>query len=141
MMFLLRLTFWIMLICLLLPGSREDNRRLLSSAEKTVDDVRGFCGRNPDVCNDARATMTSLLARLKSGTELLQVWLSDTDKKIQDRAIETPASKSSPHSGPEPRYQNSDYPAQQTVPKVAPQYRDSLNPADKEVPWRGPSRL
>ncbi len=76
MMFLLRLTFWIMVVCLLLPGSREDNKRLISSAEKTVDDVRGFCGRNPQVCDDARATMTSIVSRLRSGTELLQIWLS-----------------------------------------------------------------
>ena len=60
MLFLLRLAFWIMLVCLLLPGSREDNRRLMSSAEKTFEDVRGFCGRNPQVCDDARTTMTSL---------------------------------------------------------------------------------
>ena len=52
MFFLLRMAFWLMLICLLLPGSSEDNRRLITSAEKTVNDVRGFCQRNPQVCDD-----------------------------------------------------------------------------------------
>ena len=141
MMFLLRLTFWIMVICLFLPSSREDNKRLISSAEKTVDDVRGFCGRNPQVCDDARATMTSIVSRLRSGTELLQIWLSD--KNNHNKTSEAVASGDSPSLPSEPaaRYQSSDYQAQQTVPKAAPQYRDSLNPADKEVPWHGPSRL
>jgi Family of unknown function (DUF5330) len=140
MMFLLRLTFWIMLICLLLPGSREDNKRLISSAEKTVNDVRGFCDRNPDVCNDARTTANSLYSRLRSGAELLQNWLSN---KRPDRLSEVDPSTNLPDvpTEPAPIYQHSDYQAQQTVPKVAPKYGDSLNPADKEVPWHGPSRL
>ncbi len=77
MLFLLRLGFWIMLICLLLPSSRQDNRRLISSAEQTVNDMRGFCQRNPQVCDDVRMTMTSLLARFRSGVELLQTWLAE----------------------------------------------------------------
>ena len=143
MMFLLRLTFWIMVVCLFLPSSREDNKRLISSAEKTVDDVRGFCGRNPQVCDDARAMTTSIISRLKSGTELLQNWLSSSDKNNHNRTSEADPSSDLPSPPAEPvvRYQSSDYPAQQTVTKVAPQYRDSLNPMDKQVPWQGPSRL
>jgi hypothetical protein len=64
MLFLLRLAFWIMVICLLLPGSREDNRRLIVSAERTVSDMRGFCYRNPDVCEDVRLSITAMLVRL-----------------------------------------------------------------------------
>ncbi len=140
MMFLLRFTFWIMLICLLLPGSRDDSKRLISSAEKTVDDVRGFCDRNPDVCSDARTTVNSVYSRLRSGAEMLQIWLSN---KKPDRVSEATQGEDLPNvpSAPAPTYQYSDYQAQQTVPKVAPKYGDSLNPADKEVPWHGPSRL
>ena len=64
MRFLLRLAFWILVICLLLPGATQDNRKCSISAERTVADVRGFCGRNPDVCDDARIAMTSMLAKL-----------------------------------------------------------------------------
>ena len=76
MLFLLRLAFWILVICLLLPGAPQDNQRILTSAQRTVADVRGFCARNPDVCNDARSSMTIMLAKLKSGVDLLQTWLS-----------------------------------------------------------------
>jgi hypothetical protein len=143
MLFLLRLAFWIMVICLLLPGSREDNRRLITSAEKTVADVRGFCSRNPDVCDDARATMTSLLSRLKSGTELLQVWIADEDKKDQTRIGQRIEGKNAPDtpSGPEPKVQDGGYPSQSTPLRPTPQWGDSLVPADRQMPWRGPSRL
>jgi hypothetical protein len=76
MFFLLRLAFWVMLICLLLPGSHEDNRRLITSAEQTVNDARAFCQRNPQVCDDIRMSMTALLSRFRSGAELLQTWLA-----------------------------------------------------------------
>jgi hypothetical protein len=135
MLFLLRLAFWIMLICLLLPGSREENRRLMSSAERTVSDVRGFCQRNPEVCSDARTTMTTMLSRLKSGAELLQVWLAPEDQKAEDRPA--PADAGSPRVESAPRSDSSSA----TPPRLIPKWQDSLNPGDKEMPWRGPARL
>ena len=71
---------------------------------------------------------------------MLQIWLSN---KKPDRVSEATQGEDLSHepSAPALTYQYSDYQAQQTVPKVAPKYGDSLNPADKEVPWHGPSRL
>ena len=86
MFFLLRLTFWIMLVCLLLPSSHEDNRRLISSAEQTVNDVRGFCQRNPQVCDDMRMSMTTLLTKFRSGAELLQTWLAQQSAEGEEHA-------------------------------------------------------
>ncbi len=93
MLFLLRLAFWILLICLLLPGSREDNRRLMNSAERTVSDMRGFCQRNPEVCEDARVSLTLMLSRLRSGAEIVQTWLAQnaTDEGADGTAAPTPA--------------------------------------------------
>jgi hypothetical protein len=127
MMFLLRLAFWITLICLLLPGSREENSRLISSAERTVSDVRGFCQRNPEVCDDARVTLTSLMTKLKNGAEFMQTWLA------QDKAPGA-VDKGAGSAPPE---------AVQPVhpPKLVPRWQDSLNPSDKRPPWRGPAQL
>ncbi len=134
MLFLLRLAFWVMLICLLLPGSREDNRRLMNSAERTVNDVRGFCQRNPDVCEDARITMTSLLTKLKNGAELVQTWLA-----AETKDGEAGAAPSAP-AGP---LQNQPAPkgAAGQPPSLLPRWQDRLNPADKALPGRGPAQL
>ena len=131
MLFLLRLAFWILVICLLLPGAPQDNQRLLTSAQKTVADVRGFCARNPDVCDDARSGMTIMLAKLKSGADLLQTWLSrDTAKPRGGGGMftNTPA-PANPPSAP----RGYDQPIQ-----IVPRWGDSLNKSDKVPPWHGP---
>ncbi len=133
MMFLLRLAFWVMLICLLLPGSHDENRRLMSSAERTVSDVRGFCQRNPEVCEDARVIMTSMLAKLKNGAEFIQVWLSREEKRANGA-----------EDGPPPAANTSVSTAKNTksqLDRLIPDWRDNLVPADKQIPWRGPSHL
>jgi hypothetical protein len=127
MLFFLRMAFWITLIWLLLPGSRESNQRLISSAEQTVNDVKGFCQRNPQVCENARSGMTELLVRLKSGVEIFHAWLV---KQGVDKAEQPPPAI---ERGPRKvgRYD-------QPVPQPVTKWQNSLNSADKQVPWRGP---
>jgi Family of unknown function (DUF5330) len=131
MMFLLRLAFWILVICLLLPGPPQDNQRLLTSAEKTVADVRGFCGRNPDVCDNARGAMTSMLAKLKNGADFLQTWLAqDSGRRPEGGRLfpVQPAPDKPAHTGV------MDQPVQ-----AVPRWGDSLNQSDRLPPWRGPA--
>ena len=123
MFFLLRLAFWVMLICLFLPGSHEENRRLISSASQTVSDLRGFCQRNPQVCEDARLSMTTLLTRFRSGAELLQTLIAQQNGENDDHSTiieRTPAPV-------------------EPAPKPVAKWQDSLNVVDKQVPWRGPN--
>jgi Family of unknown function (DUF5330) len=131
MMFLLRLAFWILVICLLLPGAPGDNRRLMSSAERTVSDMRGFCQRNPDVCDDMRIVMTSMLTKLKNGADFIQALLAEDDKggggNVPPAAA--PVDGQMPSKG-----------ARQP-PRLLPEWQDSLIPADKQMPWRGPAHL
>jgi Family of unknown function (DUF5330) len=132
MFFLLRMAFWILLICLLLPGSREDNRRLMSSAERTVSDVRGFCQRNPEVCEDARLTLTAMLSKLKNGAEIVQTWLA----RGEVNGGEAGAASSQPPPFAEPP---GSWRGQQL--HMIPKWQDSLKPDDRQVPWRGPAHL
>lgn len=140
MMFLLRLAFWLLLICLLLPGSPEDNRRLISSAERTVSDVRGFCQRNPEVCEDARATMTLMLSKLKSGAELLEAWLAQEAVKDGDRLEPTGNPAKGTGQQNEARRETQGGIAS-APPRLVPKWQDSLNQSDRQPPWRGPSGL
>ena len=116
-----------MLVCLLLPSSHEDNRRLISSAEQTVNDVRGFCQRNPQVCDDMRMSMTTLLTRFRSGAELLQTWLaqqsgeSEEHGQVTERAVARKPGRSD------------------ASPKPVTKWQDSLSSSDKQLPWRGPT--
>jgi hypothetical protein len=131
MLFLLRAAFWILVICLLLPGPSQDNQRLLISAEKTVADVRGFCGRNPDVCDNARGLVTALLAKLKNGADFLQNWLA------QDAARRSEGGRLFP-AQPAPEKPQPFGLLNQPV-QVVPKWDDSLKQSDRLLPWRGPT--
>ena len=131
MLFLLRLAFWILVICLLLPGAPQDNQRILTSAQRTVADVRGFCARNPDVCNDARSSMTIMLAKLKSGVDLLQTWLSRNAPKPHGGGAMFPSTPAPANPPPAPG--GYDQPIQ-----IAPGWSDSLSKSDRAPPWHGP---
>jgi len=133
MMFLLRLAFWILVICLLLPSSPSDNRRHMASAERTVSDMRGFCQRNPDVCEDVRITMTSMLVKLRNGAEFIQAWLAEREKSREGSGAFPPAA--APAEGQAPSR------GVRQPPRLMPNWQDSLNPADKRMPWRGPVQL
>src|SRR3990172_9325682 len=59
MFFLLRMAFWLTVVCVLLPsgGAKQtsadaqiDATQAVSLASAAVSDVRGFCDRQPDAC-------------------------------------------------------------------------------------------
>jgi hypothetical protein len=127
MFFLIKMAFWIGLVCLLVQTS-DDNHRLISSAEQTVNDVRGFCQRNPQVCEDARATMTSLLSNLRGGAEKVQTWLVEQNKGSMDASTDLPEK-------PARRSARLDQPP----PRVVTKYQDNLSSSDKQPAWRGPT--
>lgn len=131
MLFLLRLAFWVLVICLLLPGAPQDSQRIVTSAQKTVADMRGFCARNPDVCEDARATMTVMLAKLKNGADLLQAWLSPSGGKSSRQGGLYPSMPAPAEPPSAPR--GYDRPVQ-----IVPRWGDSLNHSDRVPAWRGP---
>jgi hypothetical protein len=58
MFFLLRMAFWLTVVCVLLPSGTKstspdanvDAKQAVSLASAAVSDVRGFCDRQPDAC-------------------------------------------------------------------------------------------
>jgi hypothetical protein len=129
MLFLMRLIFWLLLIVLLLPSTHEDNRRLISSASRTVDDVKGFCGRNPDVCETVRLVTVTLLHKVQNGADMVTTWIggrTDEGAAAKDGARLVP-DRGSPQTAI----------SQNLVPKAV--WRDTLGEADRLMPWQGPS--
>ena len=59
MFFLLRMAFWLCVVCVLLPSGTKspsqdaqiDASEAVTFASAAVSDVRGFCERQPDACN------------------------------------------------------------------------------------------
>ncbi len=80
MFFLLRMTFWLGLVLVLLPfgtsqhntsGSEVSATEAISAASATVGDLRGFCGRQPDACAVGSQMASTIGSRAQAGAKLL----------------------------------------------------------------------
>jgi hypothetical protein len=80
MFFLLRMTFWLGLVLVLLPiGAGQRNppasevsaSEAISAASATVGDLRGFCARQPDACTVGSQVATALGQRAQAGAKML----------------------------------------------------------------------
>lgn len=80
MFFLLRMTFWLGLVLVLLPfgASRHDAptsevsaSEAISAASATVGDLRSFCERQPDACTVGSQVATTIGYRAQAGAKML----------------------------------------------------------------------
>lgn len=124
MMFLIRTTFWISMLLLVLPlgGFKGDGPKAedkasidalsaLAAAGATVSDMRGFCDRQPGACDVGSQALSVIGERARTGAAMLQDYLGGASEQpaASPAAIKTPAS------------------------------RDTLTPADRKPAWRSPA--
>jgi Family of unknown function (DUF5330) len=123
MLFLLRLTFWLGLVLILLPRDKTPESEKLpqigateavQAATAAVSDMSQFCKRQPAACEVGGQAATVLGARAQEGARKLYQII--TDKRPPD------------HTG-------SIDSAEDNNPEMAP--RDTLTDDDLAVQWRG----
>jgi hypothetical protein len=132
MFFLLRMAFWLGIVLILLPtgstqraqsGNDIGTSEAISAASATVQDMRGFCTRQPDACSVGSQVAVSLGYRAQAGAKMLYDFLTET---LASHEGGTPARTGSIAK-----------PAQdKTVPVKASQ--NTLIPADLVPAWQGP---
>ena len=129
MFFLLRMAFWLSVVLILLPsGSSQPAQspnavgtsEAISAASATVQDMRGFCTRQPEACSVGSQVAVSLGYRAQAGAKMLYDFLTE---KLASR------------EGGAPSHTGSITKAAQ-IPVNASQ--NTLMPADLVAPWRGP---
>jgi hypothetical protein len=138
MFFLLRMTFWLGLVLILLPigsaqrspsGGEVSASEAISAASATVGDLRGFCGRQPDACSVGAQMATAIGYRAQAGAKMLYEALSeamgphDTGSVASGTSRNTAGSKAA---------------ADKSAAERASQ--STLTPADLAPAWRGPPR-
>ena len=86
MFFLLRMAFWLGVVLVLLPsGSAQHATQssdvgasdAVSAASATVQDMRGFCTRQPDACTVGSQVAVSLGYRAQAGAKMLYDFLTE----------------------------------------------------------------
>src|SRR5580692_1688333 len=132
MRFLLRLTFWLGLIAVLLPSSGSQpasNTQIsatdaVSAAQATMGDVRQFCDRQPEACTVGSQAAVALGDRAKAGVKRIYEFLNARLAPHDSDPVTTASAATAGRFVPLPPQR----PSQHT-----------LKPADLVPAWRGPA--
>ena len=92
MFFLLRMTFWLGLVCVLLPGSggdapaaKIDAANAVTAASAAVSDMRGFCERQPQACEVGGQVAVAIGHKAEAGARTLYEFVS---AKLNEKSAE-----------------------------------------------------
>jgi hypothetical protein len=98
MFFLLRMAFWIGLVCVLVPGASKDGSPIdagqaLTVASAAVSDARGFCERQPQACVAGGQVASALGQKAEAGARTLFQLISEKlTEKPAEKAVPQPVS-------------------------------------------------
>ena len=131
MFFLLRMTFWISLVMVLMPSGAKQSAAVthaavgagdaLAAASSNVSDVRHFCSRQPTACAIGSQAATTFGQRAQAGAKMISDFLTERTASHQTGAT---ASKS----------------AKPATPVNAKTSQDTLSVGDVAPAWRGSPR-
>jgi hypothetical protein len=92
MFFLLRMMFWLGIVCVLLPGGGDnkaapqiDAASAVSAAGAAVSDMRGFCDRQPQACVVGGKVAVALGQKAEAGARTLFEMVSSQMKDGADK--------------------------------------------------------
>jgi Family of unknown function (DUF5330) len=144
MFFLLRMGFWLTVVCVLLPSSGAktspdaniDAVQAVSFASAAMSDARGFCDRQPDACVVGGKVATAIGHKAEAGArtiyEFISTKLNDkspTTETVATRNDTTASAKVVPVS------------AAGAVGPMAGHAKGTLTPSDLQPAWHAPVPL
>jgi hypothetical protein len=131
MFFLLRMAFWLTVVCVLLPSggnapspdAQIDATQAASFATAAVSDVRGFCDRQPDACEVGGKVAVAIGHKAEAGARTIFEFIST-------KMAEKPAA-------PEKAAQR----FTTVQPPIQAHGSGTLTPSDLAPAWQGPVPL
>jgi hypothetical protein len=89
MFFLLRIVFWLAVVCILLPSGTKttspdaqiDASEAVTLAGAAVSDMRGFCERQPDACVTGGKVMVALGHKAEAGARTIYEFITKLREK------------------------------------------------------------
>jgi hypothetical protein len=153
MRFLLRMTFWLGVIAVLLPRGETaptSNAQIsaleaMSAASATVGDMRQFCERQPEACTVGSQAAVALGDRAKAGARALYQMLNDRLAANENDGVTTATAigYAMPVPLPTPRpsqhaWRNAPQHGSPTASPPQDASQNTLTPGDFVPDWRGP---
>lgn len=141
MFFLLRMGFWLTVVCVLLPSSgaktpdaQIDAVQAVSLASAAMSDARGFCERQPDACVVGGKVATAIGHKAEAGARTIYEFIST---KLNDKSATETAAKID--------IKNDTNAAAKIVPVSAAgavgHAKGTLTPSDLQPAWHAPVPL
>jgi hypothetical protein len=97
MFFLLRIAFWLTLVCVLVPGGKSsapdaqiDAGQAFTVASAAMSDARGFCERQPQACSAGGQVAAAIGHKAEDGARTLYQLISE---KLAEKPAEKGAQK------------------------------------------------
>lgn len=134
MFFLLRVAFWLGVVCLLLPSggsqtaspnSQVSARQALTIASAAITDMRGFCDRQPQACKTGGEVVSALGHRTEAGARTIFDFITARLREKPAPAPSTVAAQTTPIK----------------VATVSAGDHSTLRPADLRPAWHRPIPL
>ncbi|MEG6510116.1 DUF5330 domain-containing protein [Methyloligella sp. 2.7D] len=133
-MFLIRFAFWIVIIILLLPTDRQQQTDVLGTAQTAIQDVSGFCQRNPDACIKSKDAFNIFMAKAEFGANMVMSFFNEHGQSIgQGTATIDPTAPTAQAEAPTVLVAPKGQPA-----GFDPNSDNTLTPADLLPEWRKP---
>ena len=84
MFFLLRMAFWLGVVCVLLPSGQQtsapetniDTKQAVTLASAAMSDMRGFCDRQPEACATGGKVAVAIGHKAEAGARTLFEFIS-----------------------------------------------------------------
>jgi hypothetical protein len=140
MRFLLRITFWLGLVLVLLPRDKTPESEKLpqigaadavQAATAAVSDMTQFCKRQPAACEVGGQAASIIGQRAQDGAKKIYQIINDKKEQITNEKNEKSDKKAPDHTGSITLAGEGD-----TAASEAP--RDTLTQDDLALEWRGP---
>ena len=140
MRFLLRITFWLGLVLVLLPRDKTPESEKLpqigaadavQAATAAVSDASQFCKRQPAACEVGGQAAAIIGQRAQDGARKLYQIINDKKEQITNEKNEKTDKKAPDHTGSIELAGEGDIAASESV-------RDTLTQDDLALEWRGP---
>jgi len=77
-MILFRIAFWLVILILLLPTSKQEQMTVYGTAESAVKDISSFCDRNPSTCETGAAAFDTFTQKAKFGVKMVTDFVKGT---------------------------------------------------------------
>ena len=138
MFFLLRMTFWLGVVCVLLsaggtqptsPEAQINTTEAVTLASAAVSDARGFCDRQPEACTAGGKVAVAIGHKAEAGARMIYEFI--TAKLANSEPAANPAAKTAAKT------------AAKKVAKTPPVLagNGTLNQSDVQPAWHAPVPL